>query len=73
MIIKKPIIKLSAKETRLGVEAKKKSAKGREPYKYTYQIKKDGKWADVGRITYGKSLKKNRRKKSNHNPKWIND
>jgi hypothetical protein len=27
MIIKKPIIKLSAKETRLGVEAKKKTVK----------------------------------------------
>lgn len=73
MLIKKPLIKLSAKENTLGVEPKKKTAKGREPYKYSYQIKEDGKWIAAGRITYGKTLKKNRRKKSNHNPKWVND
>ena len=36
MIIKKPIIKLSAKETRLGVEAKKKSAKSKNLLKIEF-------------------------------------
>lgn len=46
---------------------------GREPYKYTYQKKEGGKWIDCGRITYGQTAKSSRRKKSNHNPKWVND
>lgn len=47
--------------------------KGKEPCKFTYEIKVGGDWKPVGRITYNMWEKENRRKKSTHNPEWIND
>ena len=45
----------------------------REPYKFTFQKKEGEEWINCGRITYGRTHKSLRRKKSNHNPEWVND
>jgi len=55
MIIKKPIIKLSAKETRLGVEAKKKTAKRKKSKACSKVLQLMDTWPD-GASQYGKAL-----------------
>lgn len=50
-----------------------KKAMGNKPYKFTYQVKKGSGWVEVGRITYYLTDVENRRKCSNHNPKWVNE